>query len=64
MEAQKNKKYYEEKYQAEKAKVDAAEETANLLEQEFKVHSLFYSCVASVECFRHTELVRQSGRIL
>jgi hypothetical protein len=42
MEAQKNKKYYEDKYQAEKAKVDAAEETANVLETEFKVHSLFF----------------------
>jgi len=45
MEAQKNKKYYEDKYQAEKAKVDAAETTANVLEEEFKVHSLFFfSC--------------------
>jgi hypothetical protein len=42
MEAQKNKKYYEDKYKAEKAKVDAAEETANLLEKEFKVQSLFF----------------------
>ena len=37
LKAQSDKKYYEDKYKSEKAKVEAAKEAANVLEVEFTV---------------------------
>lgn len=43
LKAQSAKKYYEDKHKAEKAKVDAAEDAAKLLEEEFAVSVIFDS---------------------
>ena len=43
LKAQNDKKYFEDKYKAEKAKVDSAEDAAKVLEEEFTV-SLIWTC--------------------
>lgn len=50
MKAENNKKYYEDKYKVEKAKVDAVEEAVNILEKEFKVY-LYFSCFTLLNDF-------------